>query len=208
MANSLVTRGAAALSAAVITILAGVYASEGGYVNNPNDPGGATNYGVTESVARENGYRGDMRNFPKHCDGAAVTCADAIYVKSYMVAPGYMPMINLEPAVGGELVDSAVNVGSGRENLWFRQSLNELVGSRLVETTAPLGPVDVAMYRQLQISRGKVPACIAMLDALDRRQEVHYRRLAASSAKYRTFLKGWLRLRIGNIDRKTCGRGS
>ena len=29
---------------------------EGGYVNDPNDSGGETNYGVTEKVARDNGY--------------------------------------------------------------------------------------------------------------------------------------------------------
>lgn len=38
---------------------------EGGYVNNPNDPGGETNYGVTVRVARANGYQGEMRDLPK-----------------------------------------------------------------------------------------------------------------------------------------------
>lgn len=37
---------------------------EGGYVNHPDDPGGATRWGVTERVARASGYRGDMREFP------------------------------------------------------------------------------------------------------------------------------------------------
>ncbi|MDO6407423.1 glycoside hydrolase family 108 protein [Pantoea phytobeneficialis] len=37
---------------------------EGGYVNHPNDPGGATCYGITERVARENGYTGVMRHLP------------------------------------------------------------------------------------------------------------------------------------------------
>lgn len=38
--------------------------NEGGYTNNPMDPGGATMYGVTETVARRYGYTGDMRNLP------------------------------------------------------------------------------------------------------------------------------------------------
>jgi len=36
--------------------------TEKGFVNNPKDPGGATKWGVTERVARKNGYTGDMRN--------------------------------------------------------------------------------------------------------------------------------------------------
>lgn len=38
--------------------------SEGGYVNHPSDPGGATRYGITQAVARESGYIGDMRVLP------------------------------------------------------------------------------------------------------------------------------------------------
>jgi lysozyme family protein len=35
---------------------------EGGYSNHKADIGGATSMGITESVARANGYNGDMRN--------------------------------------------------------------------------------------------------------------------------------------------------
>lgn len=37
---------------------------EGRYVNHPSDPNGATNWGITERVARANGYQGDMRTLP------------------------------------------------------------------------------------------------------------------------------------------------
>jgi lysozyme family protein len=37
---------------------------EGGFVDHPKDPGGATRYGITQRVARANGYEGDMRNLP------------------------------------------------------------------------------------------------------------------------------------------------
>lgn len=35
---------------------------EGGYSNNPMDPGGETMFGITQRVARANGYTGDMRS--------------------------------------------------------------------------------------------------------------------------------------------------
>ena len=35
---------------------------EGGFVNNPKDKGGATKYGITEKVARQNGYIYDIKN--------------------------------------------------------------------------------------------------------------------------------------------------
>ena len=38
---------------------------EGGYVNNPKDKGGATKYGITEKVARQNGYIYEMRNLTR-----------------------------------------------------------------------------------------------------------------------------------------------
>ena len=33
---------------------------EGGYVNNPKDPGGETHWGITKQTAREYGYKGEM----------------------------------------------------------------------------------------------------------------------------------------------------
>lgn len=199
-------KAGAAVAAAIATILAGVYANEGGYVNNPNDPGGATRYGVTQAVARANGYRGDMRYFPKHCSGPVTVCADEIYLKKYIVAPGYMPVLNADPAVAGELVDSAVNFGPPRPSRWFQQSMNDL-GDAGLKVDGRVGPATVRAYRSLQLRLGPTAACVATLDRLDAKQRAEYDRLVRVNVKLKTFHKGWIAHRIGNIDRRDCGKG-
>lgn len=197
----------AGITAVIALILGGVYAVEGGYVNHPKDPGGATIYGVTEVVARQAGYRGDMRYFPKHCTGTVKICADKIYVDKYIVAPGFMPVIEVEPAVGQELVHSGVNLGPRKPSCWFQQSINEISGQR-IDVDCKIGPRTVAAYRVLQSKRGVVATCVLTLERLDAKQEAEYRRLVrVQPSTYRPFLKGWLNHRIGNVDRNTCGRG-
>lgn len=195
-----------AIAAAIAVIVGGVYASEGGYVDHPNDPGGPTRYGVTEKVARAAGYRGDMRYFPKHCSGSAQICADAIYLKHYIIDPGFMPIVEADPAVGGELVDSAVNFGPRRPSCWYQQAMNEL-GAAGLKIDCRIGPASVRAYRSLQVRLGSVTACVATLDRLDAKQRAEYDRLVRINPKLRTFYKGWIANRIGNIDRATCGKG-
>lgn len=199
-------KAGAALVAAVGGILAGIYANEGGFVDHPDDPGGATRYGVTEKVARAAGYRGDMRWFPKHCEGPVTICADDIYLRDYIAGPGFLPVIEADPAVGGELVDSAVNFGPRPPSCWFQQAMNEL-GAAGLKVDCRIGPRTVGAYRALQLRVGAVPACVRTLDRLDAKQRADYERQVRVNPRKKVFLKGWLAHRIGNIDRKTCGKG-
>lgn len=38
---------------------------EGGYVDDPRDPGGETNWGVTKRTAQANGYTGNMKTMTR-----------------------------------------------------------------------------------------------------------------------------------------------
>ena len=55
---------------------------EGGYVDNPADKGGPTCFGITQAVARANGYCGPMRQLPKQE-------AAEIYKRLYWLRPGW-----------------------------------------------------------------------------------------------------------------------
>lgn len=79
---------------------------EGGYVNNPADRGGATKYGITEAVARTNGFKGNMKDLP-------LDVAKAIYRKQYWIAPRLDQVNAVSSAVAEELLDTGVNCGTG-----------------------------------------------------------------------------------------------
>lgn len=77
---------------------------EGGFVDHPSDPGGATNYGITERVARANGYDGNMRDIPREK-------AIEIYFKDYW--DGKL-MNYIKNHVAFHLYDCAINSGYSR----------------------------------------------------------------------------------------------
>ncbi|MCY3336659.1 glycoside hydrolase family 108 protein, partial [Acinetobacter baumannii] len=92
---------------------------EGGYVNNPADRGGATKYGITEAVARENGYKGNMKDLP-------LDVAKAIYKKQYWTAPRFDQVNAVSSAVAEELLDTGVNCGTGFAKPLLQRALNLL----------------------------------------------------------------------------------
>lgn len=204
MANKKVAFGTSAgIAAAVAVILGGIYKDEGGYVNHPNDPGGETNMGVTVQVAREAGWKGTMKAFPKQCDGPDDVCADRIYYERYILQPGFVPVIQVDPAVAEELVNSAVNFGAARPSRWFQQSINELCNTKLT-VDGKVGPQTVAAFATCRTNRGPERLCVAMLDRLDSKQRAEYDRLVKVNPRLKVFHKGWVAHRIGNVDRAKC----
>jgi len=140
-----------------------VVAAEGGYVDNPNDPGGATRYGVTEAVARANGYLGPMQKFP-------LELAKRIYRESYWNA---VRAEELPWPVSLYLFDMAVNSGPV-------QAIKTLQGSLGVLQDGILGPV--SMGKALAMGAGQLALFLA-----DR--AVFYTELA----RFPVFGRGWLK---------------
>ena len=86
---------------------------EGSFVDHPADPGGATCWGITERVARANGYTGPMRALP-------VDLAKRIYRASYWDA---VRADELPTAVRYSVFDAAVNSGVSQSVKWLQRAL-------------------------------------------------------------------------------------
>lgn len=121
--------------------------NEGGYSNNPNDNGGATNWGVTQAVARTNGYQGDMRDFTQEQ-------AKQIYKKLYWDAIG---IVNLPPEIQFDVFDGAVNSGPAQSAKWLQRAVNVdadgVIGHLTIHACELLPPaVVVARYNGFRLN--------------------------------------------------------
>jgi lysozyme family protein len=88
-------------------------AHEGGYSNNPADPGGETMFGVTKRVANENGYYGVMRELP-------LAKAVEIYKKKYWEP---CQCDRLPDLLKFQVFDASVNSGPTQAIKWLQQML-------------------------------------------------------------------------------------
>lgn len=186
-------------------ILAAVLAVEGGYSNNPNDPGGETNWGITVSVARANGYSGPMRAMTKDQ-------AKAIYIGQYIVKPGYMPIVEREPVLAYEIIDTGINAGPARSSIWLQASLNVFSrGGRdypMIAEDGKVGPGTIAAFDALRRVRGPKRACELMVKSADAFQAAHYQKLCQGNQALSSFCVGWFDHRIGNAPIGKCGTGA
>lgn len=100
--------------------------NEGGYSNDPSDPGGETNWGITVAVARENGYVGAMKDMDQ-------SVAKAIYAKKY-----WQPTFDQLPySVAFQVFDGAVNSGVEQAARWLQRAAG-------VADDGHLGPISMA----------------------------------------------------------------
>lgn len=84
--------------------------NEGGYSDNPNDPGGATMYGITQAVVRRWGYTGDMQDLTLD---QAKQIAKSQYWDTYSCD-------KFDPRVAFQVFDAAYNGGHPAQ--WLQQA--------------------------------------------------------------------------------------
>ena len=166
---------------------------EGGYVDHPADRGGPTRWGITEAVARRQGYVGEMRHLPQ-------SDAAAIYKRLYWFAPAFDKVAEAAPTLAAELFDTGVNMGTGTATGFLQRALNAL--NRNSNDYADLivdrriGPATLLALHAFFRKRG-APGEDVLLKAVEALQGAHYVRLAETRPSQEAFLYGWLANRIG-----------
>lgn len=143
---------------------------EGEYSDHAEDPGGKTRWGVTEDVARANGYTGDMRDLP-------VDFAKGIYLANY-----WSPCRcnDLPPAIRFDVFDAAVNSGVVQAVKWLQRSIG-------VPADGRMGPVTLAA------ANGQNP------DGVVRRFNGFRLMMLADTKQWPAFSRGWAKRVASNL---------
>ena len=167
---------------------------EGSYVHHPADRGGPTCFGITQEVARANGYYGQMRELPR-------AEAAAIYTRLYWLRPRFDAVARLSPAIAAELFDTGVNMGPAVAATFLQRALTALNrnGADYPDLCPDgrVGPTTLAALAAFLKIRGAASGQTVLLRALEALQGERYLRLAERRPANEAFLYGWLANRVG-----------
>jgi lysozyme family protein len=165
---------------------------EGGYVNHPNDPGGETNWGITIGTARANGYTGSMKSLSRRQ-------AVEIYYSQYWLKPGLDKVFATGAILtAAELFDTGINMGPAWAGRFLQDGLNVLEGVG-IPVDGQIGPKTLGALRAY-INKRRVEGDKVLAKLLDCFQGDRYAVLVRNNERNRSFIFGWLRTRIGNVD--------
>jgi len=150
---------------------------EGGFADDPRDPGGATNYGISSRWLRSVGLPWSREYV------LAITAerAKQLYREYFWDPQGYAG-IN-DQTVATKCFDAAVNMGARQANLLLQRALAYL--GNPVDVDGILGPATLAA------TNGCDPS--ALLSELNRAYAGFYKGLVAARPGLSVFLGTWLR---------------
>jgi len=165
---------------------------EGDYSNHASDLGGRTRFGITEFVARRNGYTGAMQDLPHEL-------ARAIYKAEYWDALSLDEIALQSFPIAEELFDTAVNIGTGRAAAWFQTALNVFNRRGIDYPDIPIderiGPATAGALKALLNKRGQSGEKI-LLRALNAQQGAHYLNISTARPANEDFTAGWFLNRV------------
>lgn len=170
-----------------------VIVREGGFSDHPADRGGATRWGITEAVARREGYAGSIRHLPR-------ATAAAIYRRLYWTAPRFDEVACRAPALAAELFDTGVNMGPKIAVGFLQRALNALNRGATdypdIAGDGLIGPATLTALDGFLRVRGAAGERV-LLKAVEALQGERYLSLAEHRPANEAFLYGWLANRIG-----------
>ena len=173
-------------------IIAGIIKIEGGYTDHASDLGGATNYGITEAVARKNGYEGDMRDLP-------LELAYSIYKKDYWDVNRLSEIELISPSIAKEVADTGVNMGVKVAAKFLQRSLNALnLKGKIYKDLATDGIIGSMTIKALELylaHRGNQGELV-LLRMLNCLQGARYIEITEAREANEDFIFGWFLNRV------------
>lgn len=143
---------------------------EGGYVNNPKDPGGETNWGITKTTAIANGYTDSMKSMTREQ-------AKEIYRKAFWQRAKCGQFLG---AVSFQLFDAAVNHGIGNAIRMLQRAVGVL-------DDGVVGTKTLAAINKMTLDD------VLILFIAERLE------FFTNLAKFTDFGRGWARRVVGNL---------
>lgn len=173
-------------------IIEEIIAKEGGYVDNQDDSGGKTNWGITSKVARAAGHKGPMRDMPR-------SVAEQIYIDKYWNALRLDDVEKLSPLITAELADTGVNMGTARAAEFLQRALNVFNQKTKIyddlNVDGDIGSVTLSALKSYLDNRRRNGENV-LFKALNCMQGAFYIELAEQREKDETFIFGWLLNRV------------
>lgn len=165
-----------------------VFGNEGGYSNDPNDRGGATNLGITQSTLDR--ARKQMPDLPEKVEDLTREPAAEIYRVLYWEAS----KADMMPYPLSTLhFDAAVNHGVGGAGKLLQKTLNNYAQKAgldvCVDVDGAVGPKTLAALCQCLDLKGNVPL---ICEIYCNEREKYYRSIVENNPSQAKFLRGWL----------------
>lgn len=166
---------------------------EGGYSNNPNDLGGKTKFGITEAVARENGYMGDMAKL-------TLDIAQRIYYVKYWEKMQLNDVCRMSEDLAIEMFDTGVNMGIAIAVMFLQQALNAFNNQgKLYADIKEDGVMGRATIQALHAFYAKrsIKGGVVLLKTVNGLQCARYIELSQKRQANEEFVFGWIANRVG-----------
>ncbi|MCY0385673.1 hypothetical protein OVY01_00135 [Robbsia sp. Bb-Pol-6] len=164
-----------------------VLATEKGYVNDPADAGGETNFGITIAVARAFGYTGPMKSMTRDT-------AIAIYRARYWTQPHFDQIAAVDLPLASNLFDGGVNMGPATAVAWMQRALNVLNAQGAsfpdIVVDGGAGAMTLAALRMYKTQRG-APGMAVLLEMVRALRRVAYIQIAENKPINEKFEYGW-----------------
>lgn len=161
-----------------------VLVHEGGWVSDPVDPGGETNYGWSMMNIRHLGLTKEELGIPNWNPGClkfmTVDTAKMLYKKYYWDKYGYSGLTGQNPAT--KIFDCGVNCGPVRAHEMAQEAANDCGQS--LSTDGILGPKSIAGINAVDAAK--------FMPAMKHRMELYYTNLVQQKPQLAKFLPNWL----------------